>query len=67
MEKLQIEQGRNEYRIERYLAGQDPVESKQVYRDVAKRIKNLVEKYDQTPIFLYLRRIAHNLQLQAHS
>jgi hypothetical protein len=67
IKKLQIEQGRHEFRIEGYLAGATPPPMKKTYRDSAKKIKTIVLQYFTTPTLLYLRGIAHNLQLQAHS
>ena len=68
IEKLRLEQRKNEFLIEGYLAGNPPPFKKSVYQQVALRIKKAAQDYLVAPsVLMYLRGTAHNLQLQAHS
>ena len=58
---LQKEQSFNEVRIEQYVAGIEPESPRKRYRDSAKRLKSLVQTFNQDDIIDYIRGIAHNL------
>jgi hypothetical protein len=60
---LQQEQSFNELKLEQYSAGQQPPPGKKVYREVAKRIKTVVQDYTNRTRLDYLRGIAQNLSL----
>ncbi|KAF0699420.1 Uncharacterized protein FWK35_00038709, partial [Aphis craccivora] len=42
----------------------EPPAKKKKYRDVARRIENIVSMYDERDLDEYLIGIAHNLELQ---
>ena len=58
---LQKEQSFNEVRIEQYVAGIESEPPRKRYRDSAKRLKSLVQIFNQDNIIEYIRGIAHNL------
>ena len=58
---LQKEQSYNEVRIEQYVAGIEPELPRKRYRDSAKRLKSLVQTFNEDDIIDYIRVIAHNL------
>ena len=64
IEDLHKQQSLNEVIIEQYIAGQHPPASRQVYRDTAQRIEDLVKDYENRNILEFLRGIAHNFKLQ---
>jgi len=64
IEALKKEQSLNEFKLEQYVAGENPPLGRKRYRDSAQRIKAIVEDFNNRPMLEYLRGIAHNLNLQ---
>ena len=60
---IQQEQSLNELKVNQYLAGVSPPMGRKKYRDAAKRIMKIVEKYSQRDPIEYLSSIASNLKL----
>jgi hypothetical protein len=65
IEALRKEQGLNETKIERYVAGIQPTVFRRNYRDTARNIEVIVRDYANRNMDNYLRGIAHNFKLQA--
>jgi len=61
---LKKEQSLNELKIEQFLSGQRPQPSKKKYKEVALRIKAIVDDYGNRPNLEYLRGLAHILAFQ---
>jgi hypothetical protein len=66
IEKLRLEQSRNEFKIRQLLSGGPGVRSKKIYKDVATRIAKIVSQYGQRSLEDYLDGIAMNFAYQAH-
>lgn len=64
--ELKREQLKNMFIIEQLIAGNVPPQSKK-YHDTAKSIKTIVQDYANRGLTDYLRGLAHNFELQAHS
>ena len=60
---LKKEQSQAEVVMTQTLAGEDEPSQRRQYRDVAKRLENLINDYDNRRVLLFLRGIAHNLQM----
>nr|XP_033798636.1 uncharacterized protein LOC117359609 [Geotrypetes seraphini] len=64
LEHIQREQDHTEQLLARFQAGnRAPPSSKSTYVRVTQRLTTLLPTYGQTPLFQYLRGIAHNLEL----
>lgn len=63
IEGLQKQQSINEMKIIQYLSGRNEDEGRRTYRDVAKRILNIVNDYPNLAILDYLNNLAHNFNL----
>lgn len=61
---LQKQQGLNEIKIERYIAGNAPELGRKKYRDTAAKIKTIVEGYKGRKSADFLQGNAHNFKLQ---
>lgn len=60
---LKHEQSLNDFKIDQYLAGDEPPLQRKKYRDSAKRIMKIVDDYGQRPLLDYLKGIAQNFSL----
>ena len=63
LDVLKKEQSQTEVAITQALASEDEPPQRHQYRDVSKRLENLVNDYDNRRAFLFLRGIAHNLHM----
>ncbi|XP_041371610.1 uncharacterized protein LOC121385139 [Gigantopelta aegis] len=63
LDVLKKEQSQTEVAMTQALAGEDGPPQRRQYRDVTKRLENLVNDYDNRGVLLFLRGIAHNLQM----
>jgi hypothetical protein len=64
--ELKKEQVKNAFVIEQIIAGTEVHQGKK-YRDTARAIKTIVEDYENRELMDYLRGLAYNFKLQAHS
>ena len=60
---LRREQSLNELKIEQYISGQAPPQSRKKYRELSARILSVVQDYGNRPILDYLRGIAYSVNL----
>jgi hypothetical protein len=60
---LKQEQSLNDFKINQYLAGEEPPAQRRKYRECAKRITTIVQDYGQRPLLDYLVGIAYNFSL----
>ncbi len=60
---LKKEQNLNEVQINKYISGEDPQESRLLYRERAKNLENIVNSYDKNNLEFYLTGIANNFNL----
>ncbi len=60
---MRLEQKRNEDLIARLTSGEGPPPQKKKYRDVNRRINNIIYSYDRNNIVRYLHGLAHNCSL----
>jgi hypothetical protein len=60
---LKKEQNLNEVQINKYVSGEDPQESRLMYRERAKNFENIVSSYDKNNLEFYLTGIANNFNL----
>ena len=43
------------------MAGDDSQLGREIYKDLAKRLKVVVERFEEIPVLDYLRGISHNI------
>jgi hypothetical protein len=63
IDSLKKEQSMNELKLEQFLSGQHPPRARKIYREVARRIKTIVEDYGNRTTLDFLRGIGHNINL----
>jgi hypothetical protein len=54
----------NEKELNQLMSGMHPIQLNKAYKDAAEKISNLVEKYNDIPILVYLEGISNNFKLQ---
>ncbi len=64
IDNLKNEQSLNELELNQLISGTHPIQRNKTYKDVAKKISNIVGKYQEMPILDYLKGISNNLKLQ---